>query len=180
MNSYANLTVFVNTSTDCRPKFQSAGSIVLNNPEVLRVNDILATVEVVGCDNDTILNYSIIGPYRDWFWIDSQGRLYLLQPLFTNFDDNFYFNLTLSVSDKNGFSDFTDFIIFINTTSSMILEQSIFSATIDSYKSELSLSDNITLLPPLDINVRHSIFLRGNFFTFAFFVKGKFNLYAKI
>jgi hypothetical protein len=127
--------------------------MVLNNPETLKINDIVAVMKVDGCNN-SILKYSIVGSYRDRFWIDSLGRLYLLQPLFTNFDDGFYFNLTLSVSSDKGFGDFTSFTIFINTTSNTILKQSIFSFSIDGSKSELNLNDYKTLLPALNIVVR--------------------------
>jgi hypothetical protein len=63
--SFTNLTIKVENSSLCRPKFQSPGSIVLNNPEILKVNDVLAKMEVIGCSSP-ILDFAIIGQDRDW------------------------------------------------------------------------------------------------------------------
>lgn len=42
-------------------------SVVLNNPELLRVNDVIATVQAYDINepNYPLLNYAIIGPYKD-------------------------------------------------------------------------------------------------------------------
>lgn len=65
LSSFANLTINVDNSSFCNPKFQSPGSIVINNPEILKVNDVLAQMEVTGC-NEHILDFSIVGANRDW------------------------------------------------------------------------------------------------------------------
>lgn len=115
------------------------------------------------------------------FWIDSLGRIYLIRPLFPNLDDKFYFNVTLSVSFKSGLSDFTSFVIFINTTSNMVLQQSVFSFSTMNPKSELNLSDNMVLLPELYVTVRFSfnISLTSNLFCNSNF-KGQFDLQFEI
>lgn len=88
------------------------------------------------------------------FTIDTLGRIYLLQPIYASYYENqFYFNLTIMATNSYGYSAFAGFVTFLNTTANTILQQSIFSFSIESPKSELNLVDYKSLSPPLNVVV---------------------------
>jgi hypothetical protein len=71
--------------------------------------------------------------------------------------------LTLVASDEGGLTDFTNLIVYLNTTIDYGQNDALFKCSTQGVRSELNQSDKKTLVPPLYVLVSQFFFLINRF-----------------
>lgn len=153
--SYANLTINIKDFNEYNPYFDTQLTArYLNEPESYNVGDIITKVLAYdGDSSDESLTYSIIGPHKDRFNIDSSGQIRLLKKFDFSNDKFTFYNLTVLALDQGGLSNVTNLLFYFNITTPFGIRDNLFECALNGARSELNQFDKMTLIPELYIPV---------------------------
>jgi hypothetical protein len=166
MISYANLTIWIKDTNEFNPYFEKTlYSIIVNDPEKLKANDIITQLRAVDEDGDGTnegLVYSVVGPYQKKFQVNKRGEVRLMSRFdLTDPTTRPFYNLTVAVVDQGGLNDLTNLVIYLNTSFPFMQLQSsmVFSCANSGARSELNKFDKRTLSPDLYVLVRRVLMI---------------------